>query len=139
MLAKLSADILDRIDVFILEIEELQIPQVCEISLSLWFKFCSHIFYLVTCTCSLQPLWWEYLWCISLLLSFLGLSAARKNKVTLMKRYMLGIVLFGIGPVLYAAGYYFQEAWQYIRTGDTEDLHLWQVCGWMLLSILAMI
>lgn len=28
MLAKLSADILDKLDVFILEIEELQIPQV---------------------------------------------------------------------------------------------------------------
>lgn len=29
MLAKLSADILDKLDLFILEIEELQIPQVC--------------------------------------------------------------------------------------------------------------
>lgn len=28
MLAKLSADILDRLDIFVLEIEELQIPQV---------------------------------------------------------------------------------------------------------------
>lgn len=28
MLAKLSADILDHLDIFILEIEELQIPQV---------------------------------------------------------------------------------------------------------------
>lgn len=28
MLAKLSADILDHLDIFVLEIEELQIPQV---------------------------------------------------------------------------------------------------------------
>lgn len=28
MLAKLSADILDRLDIFILEIEELQVPKV---------------------------------------------------------------------------------------------------------------
>lgn len=28
MLAKLSADVLDRLDIFVLEIEELQIPQV---------------------------------------------------------------------------------------------------------------
>lgn len=28
MLAKLSADILDRLNIFVLEIEELQIPQV---------------------------------------------------------------------------------------------------------------
>lgn len=106
MLAKLSADILDRIDVFILEIEELQIP---------------------------QPLWWEYLWCVSLLISFLGLSAARKNRITLMKRYMLGIILFGIGPVIYAAVYYFKEAWQYVRTGDTQDIHLWQGMPYALL------
>lgn len=30
MLAKLSADILDKLDIFILEIEELRIPQVCQ-------------------------------------------------------------------------------------------------------------
>lgn len=30
MLAKLSADILDKLDIFILEIEELSIPQVTQ-------------------------------------------------------------------------------------------------------------
>lgn len=30
MLAKLSADVLDHLDIFILEIEELQIPQVLD-------------------------------------------------------------------------------------------------------------
>lgn len=35
MLAKLSADILDKLDVFILEIEELQIPQVSMVLSSL--------------------------------------------------------------------------------------------------------
>lgn len=29
MAAKLSADILDKLDIFILEIEELEIPKVC--------------------------------------------------------------------------------------------------------------
>lgn len=99
MLAKLSADILDRLDIFILEIEELQIP---------------------------APLWWEYIWCISLVLSFLGLSAVRKNRIKTMNRYMYGIVIFGFGPILYAAVYYFSEAWQYISTGDTEGILLWQ-------------
>ncbi|XP_046669937.1 protein jagunal [Homalodisca vitripennis] len=99
MLAKLSADILDRLDIFILDIEELQVP---------------------------KPLLWEYIWCISLLLSFLGLAAVRKNRIKAMKRYMIGIGLFGFGPILYAAVYYFSEAWQYISTGDMEDLTLWQ-------------
>jgi len=59
MLAKLSADILDRLDIFILEIEELQVP---------------------------APLWWEYFWCISILMSFIGLSAAKGNRIKDMKK-----------------------------------------------------
>jgi len=99
MLAKLSADILDRLDIFVLDIEELEVP---------------------------KPLLWEYIWCISLLLSFLGLAAVRKNRIKAMKRYMIGIGIFGFGPLLYAAMYYFFEAWQYISTGDTDDIQLWQ-------------
>lgn len=44
-----------------------------------------------------------------------------------MRRYMYGIGVFGFGPILYAAIYYFSEAWQYISTGDTEGVMLWQV------------
>ncbi|XP_069695953.1 protein jagunal [Periplaneta americana] len=99
MLAKLSADILDRLDIFILEIEELQVP---------------------------EPLWWEYIWCISLLLSFLGLSAVRKNRIKTMQRYMLGIIIFGFGPLLYAAVYYFGDAWEYLNEGETDDIMIWQ-------------
>nr|CAD7446424.1 unnamed protein product [Timema bartmani]CAD7460530.1 unnamed protein product [Timema tahoe]CAD7587545.1 unnamed protein product [Timema genevievae] len=99
MLAKLSADILDRLDIFILEIEELQVP---------------------------EPLWWEYIWCISLLLSFLGLAAVRKNRIKAMQRYMIGIGVFGFGPILYAAIYYFSDVWSYLNTGETEDLFIWQ-------------
>ncbi|RZF36284.1 hypothetical protein LSTR_LSTR006789 [Laodelphax striatellus] len=99
MLAKLSADILDRLDIFILEIEELQVP---------------------------KPLWWEYIWCISLLLSFLGLSAVRKNRIKTMKRYMYGIIVFGFGPILFAAVYYFSEFWEYITEEEPDDITLWQ-------------
>lgn len=44
-----------------------------------------------------------------------------------MKRYIIGIVVFGFGPILYGAVYYFPEAWQYITTGDVQDVTLWQV------------
>ncbi|XP_073984922.1 jagunal [Rhodnius prolixus] len=99
MLAKLSADILDRLDIFILEIEELQIP---------------------------KPLIWEYAWCISLLCSFLGLAAARKNRVSTMQKYMIGIGVFGLLPITYATIYYIPDVWYYISTGEKEGIVLWQ-------------
>ncbi|KAG5897409.1 hypothetical protein JTB14_013499 [Gonioctena quinquepunctata] len=83
MLAKLSADILDKLDIFILEIEELDIP---------------------------KPLWWEYIWCISLLLSFLGLDAIKKNKVTSMRNYMI-------------------DVWVYLtfeEKDELDEIHMWQ-------------
>jgi hypothetical protein len=43
-----------------------------------------------------------------------------------MQRYMAGIALFGIGPLLYAAVYYFGEAWQYLSTGNKDKLYVWQ-------------
>ncbi|XP_015585096.1 protein jagunal [Cephus cinctus] len=98
MLAKLSADILDRLDIFILEIEELQIP---------------------------VPLWWEYIWCTSLLLSFLGLSAIRRNKIKTLQRYMIGIILLGYGPLSYAVIYYFKDVWKYLTSDNSDDIHIW--------------
>lgn len=102
MLAKLSADILDKLDIFILEIEELQIP---------------------------QPLCWEYIWCASLLCSFLGLASARKNRIKPMKQYILGILLLGYGPLFYATLYYFGDVWTYLTSEDDdeiEEIHFWQ-------------
>lgn len=99
MLAKLSADILDRLDIFILEIEELQVP---------------------------EPLWWEYLWCLSIFASFLGLSATRRNRIKTMKNYMLGIGILGFGTTIFATIYYFSDVWTYVTTGDTENIQMWQ-------------
>ncbi|XP_044741004.1 protein jagunal [Chrysoperla carnea] len=99
MLAKLSADILDRLDIFILEIEELEIP---------------------------QPLWWEYIWCISLLVSFLGLAAIRKNRIKFMQRYVICILLFGICPLLYAFIYYLPDSYEYLFGEDWDEIVFWQ-------------
>ncbi|XP_076655973.1 jagunal isoform X2 [Halictus rubicundus] len=92
MLAKLSADILDHLDIFILEIEELQVP---------------------------QPLWWEYIWCSSLMLSFLALSAIKRNRIRTLRQYIIGIILLGYGPLLYAVVYYFKDVWKYLAIGST--------------------
>ncbi|KAG6446171.1 protein jagunal [Manduca sexta] len=105
MMAKLSADILDKLDIFILEIEELQIP---------------------------PPLWWEYIWCLSLLLSFIGLSAIKRNNIKQLRRYMYGIVGLGFLPLLYCVLYYCGDVWRYLtRDEDEEDsseveIELWQ-------------
>ncbi|XP_017769778.1 PREDICTED: protein jagunal [Nicrophorus vespilloides] len=105
MLAKLSADILDKFDIFILEIEELRIP---------------------------QPLRWEYFWCISLLFSFSGLAAIRKNRIKSMNYYIFGLVAFGFLPLLYAVIYYFGDVWTYLTSDPEEDeealseVQMWQ-------------
>lgn len=117
MLAKLSADILDKLDIFILEIEELRVPQVFIV-----FQL-SHSQISQTLTNSLlflQPLLWEYVWCLSLLVSYIGLSAIKKNRTVQLKRYMIGICVFGFLPVIFCFIYYFSDCWRYL-TGDYED------------------
>jgi len=74
-----------------------------------------------------QPLWWEYIWCISLLLSFLALSAVKRNRIKTLQKYMIGIILLGLGPLVYATVYYFKDVWTYLSVGKSEDIHLWQV------------
>lgn len=113
MLAKLSADILDRLDVFILEIEELRVP---------------------------APLWWEYIWCLSIVLSFVGLSAAKSNRLLQMQKYMGGLAAVGIVPLLYGLVYYFRDTVDYLTLEpgtdvDDTDIHMWQVrvqVNWLL-------
>lgn len=105
MLVKLSADILDRLDIFILEIEELQIP---------------------------QPLWWEYVWCSSVLTTFIGLSAAKGNRIKDMKKYIIVLTVTAVLPLLYCLIYYFTDVVEYMsydRKTDINDadITLWQV------------
>jgi hypothetical protein len=103
MLTKLSADILDHLDIFILEIEELRVP---------------------------KPLFWEYVWCISIVLSFMGLSAARRNQILSMQRYMIGVILFGLLPVLYCFFYYLGDVIDYMRLEDGADISKSEIMVW---------
>lgn len=105
MLAKLTSDILDRLDIFILEIEELEVP---------------------------APLWWEYIWLASLFTSFMGLSAARANKIREMQKYMLAISLLAVLPLVYCVLYYFGDVWDYITLEENTnlketDIFIWRV------------
>lgn len=105
MLAKLTSDILDRLDIFVLEIEELEVP---------------------------PPLWWEYVWASSLLTSFLGLSAARGNKVRDMQKYMIAILIMAVLPLLYCFAYYFADVWEFLTMDksvelEETDIFIWRV------------
>lgn len=103
MLAKLSADILDRLDIFILEIEELQVP---------------------------TPLWWEYFWCSSILMSFIGLSAAKGNRIKDMKKYIIGIVVTAVLPLLYCFMYYFSDVIDYLGLDEETDIEDTDIFVW---------
>jgi len=99
MLVKLLPDILDRFDIFVMEVEELEIP---------------------------KPLRWEYLWFISVpVVAFLGLSSVRKNNVQTLQMYLGGTIVNGLFPVLYAMYHYFSEAYGYINTRSTRGIKTW--------------
>lgn len=113
MLAKLSSDILDRLDIFILEIEELRVP---------------------------KPLWWEYAWCLSILTSFIALSAAKGNRMRDMKKYMIGLTTLGILPLIYCVFHYLRDFIDYITLEEginieDTDIHMWQVSLYFLSSM----
>ncbi|KAK8400096.1 hypothetical protein O3P69_003056 [Scylla paramamosain] len=99
MLIKMVPDILDRLDIFILEIEELEVP---------------------------QPLKWEYIWLLGSLASFLGLTAIRKNRILLLQIYFGLVNLLSTVPILLAAMIYFKEFVEYCTESEPQGLQLWQ-------------
>lgn len=107
MLAKLSADILDRLDIFILEIEELRVP---------------------------TPLWWEYIWCLSIFTTFVGLSAAKANRIKDMQKYVIGLVATGVLPNLYCLIYYFGDAMEYSGLENHQELANTNITLWQVIS-----
>jgi hypothetical protein len=66
-------------------------------------------------------------------LSFIGLSAARSNKIVNMQKYMIGVVVFGLLPVLYCMIHYMNDVIAYMKLEEGTDLEdvdeiiVWQV------------
>lgn len=108
MLTKLSADILDRLDIFVLELEELEVP---------------------------KPLKWEYLWLASVVYSLIAFSACRKNSVFLIQIYLGGIASLGLAPVLYALVYYLPEVYQFLTASRTSGLQMWRGKPYALINV----
>lgn len=99
MLIKLSPVICDKLDIFVLEIEEMEIP---------------------------KPLFWEYWWCVSVFVAAVGLYSIRRNNVQFAQIYLGGTIANGIIPILYAGFYYFSDVWTYLNTRSTKNIHVWQ-------------
>jgi len=99
MVVKLVPDILDRLDIFILEIEELEVP---------------------------APLKWEYVWLAGSAASLLGLSAIRKNRVVLLQMYFAFVNLLSTVPILLAIMIYFGDFFEFITEDEPGDIEMWQ-------------
>lgn len=106
MLVKMVPDILDRLDIFVLEIEELYVP---------------------------QPKLWEYFWVLSVLFTFSGLSAIRRNKLKSLRIYQVGTFVFGFLPVQVGLMLFAKDVKKYIETRSSEDVQQWQGYPWGML------
>lgn len=100
MLIKLLDDILDRLDIFILQLQELYIP---------------------------KPRLWEWIWAASILSAWTGLKAIRRNNIYSMKVYLTMVSLFSLCPVIFALAYYFNDFWAFVNIHSlTKEMEVWQ-------------
>ncbi|GFV51778.1 protein jagunal [Trichonephila clavipes] len=99
MLAKLSEDILDRMDIFILELEELFIP---------------------------KPMPFEYLWTGSIIFAIIGLRALSRNRLSSLNSYAAGTVVLGICPLLFAAIWFYSDVAEYAEKKQEAEIEKWQ-------------
>ena len=77
-------NILDRLDIFILTLQELYIP---------------------------KPVLWEFIWTFSFLFAFLAKRSMQKNSPNLMKVYVAMLISFSLIPVLYSFAINFNDVY----------------------------
>ena len=95
ILLKLSEDVLDRADIFILELQELRIP---------------------------KPDFWEWLYGISFLANIFAARAMRTNSVPLIRLYQFLTWTFSLGPICVAQIQYFPDFYHFVQYRDLEKL-----------------
>ena len=116
MLTKLTPEVLDKLDVFVLEVEELFVPKVKNFNVSL-FKYFTFF----------QPLIWEWLWLLSVPVTFFGLSACKNSSLPSIKQFLLGTMMCSLLPVLLGMALHAVDCYQFLTEGITEDIIVWQV------------
>ena len=81
MLAKLTPEVLDRLDVFVLEVEELFVP---------------------------KPLIWEWLWLLSIPVTIIGLNTCKYSSLKSGKQYIIGTLTCSLLPIIIGMVYHAQ-------------------------------
>lgn len=99
VLSKLTPDILDKLDIFVLELEELFVP---------------------------KPLFWEWLWLLSVPVTFFGLSATKTSSLAALKRFLIGTLLFSLLPILVGMGLHFYDVYEFLSEGLSDNVAVWQ-------------
>jgi hypothetical protein len=73
-----------------------------------------------------KPLKWEFWYCLSLPVTFFGLSAIRKNNIQAMQVYLGGTIANAVVPVLLGMFIYFGDVYTYVSTRSLKDIQVWQ-------------
>jgi len=99
MLTKLMPEVLDKLDVFVLEVEELFVP---------------------------KPLIWEWLWLLSIPVTFFGLSACKQSSLRSVKQFLLGTLVCSLLPVMLGMVLHAVDCFTFLTEGVTDDMMVWQ-------------
>ena len=100
MMLKLTPEVLDRLDVFVLEVEELFVP---------------------------TPLVWEWLWLLSVPVTILGLNACKQHSLKSCKQFIIGTLLCSLLPVIIGMVCHGQDCYEFLSEGLTDNVTVWQV------------
>lgn len=63
---------------------------------------------------------WEFVWLITAVASLFGLIALRRNRAFLVQQYLIGTVVFGLGPVFYGIISMLDDLLEYWHTRETK-------------------
>jgi len=99
ILCKLTPDILDRCDVFVLEVEELFVP---------------------------KPLIWEWLWLLSIPVTIFGLSACKNSNLKNIQQFLVGTLICSLLPVFLGMGLHFMDVYEFLAEGVSNNILVWQ-------------
>merc|ERR1712130_435345 len=99
LLAKLTPEVLDRLDVFVLELEELFVP---------------------------KPLLWEWLWLLSTPVTILGLNACKNSSLKSCKQFLIGTLTCSLLPIIIGMVSHAQDCYEFLAEGPSDDVQMWQ-------------
>merc|ERR1712168_1297848 len=99
MLTKLMPEVLDKCDVFVLEVEELFVP---------------------------KPLIWEWLWLLSIPVTIFGLSACKNSNLKNIQQFLVGTLICSLLPVFLGMGLHFMDVYEFLTEGVSNNILVWQ-------------